>query len=85
MIKIEGMNLFIQPNSIVSDIFTVVGEVHNIGDTSLTFVRPVDVSELNNYSWGRYDTENNYNGKVGYVKDVLLDRELAKLNVLIYP
>lgn len=30
----------------------------------------VDVSELNNYSWGRYDTENNYNGKVGYVKDV---------------
>lgn len=39
-VKIQGMNSFIQHNSIVNDIFTVVGEVHNIGDTSLTFVRP---------------------------------------------
>ncbi|MGC1135859.1 MAG: hypothetical protein WA941_23745 [Nitrososphaeraceae archaeon] len=39
-VKIQGMNSFIQPNSIVNNIFTVVGEVHNIGNTSLTFVRP---------------------------------------------
>jgi transcription initiation factor TFIID TATA-box-binding protein len=30
---------------------------------------PVDATRFNQYSWGRYDLENNYNGKVGYVKD----------------
>lgn len=31
--------------------------------------QPVNIRQLNNYSWGRFDTINNYNGKVGYVKD----------------
>lgn len=31
--------------------------------------QPVDITRFNNHSWGRYDVENNYNGKVGYVKD----------------
>jgi len=38
--EIESMNSFIQPNSIVGDIFTVVGEVHNNGPRSITFVSP---------------------------------------------
>lgn len=29
----------------------------------------VDASKFNNYSWGRFDVEFNYNGKVGYVKE----------------
>ena len=29
----------------------------------------VEITRLNEYAWGRYDIENNYNGKVGYAKD----------------
>lgn len=29
----------------------------------------VDAIRFNQFSWGRYDLKNNYNGKVGYVKD----------------
>jgi TATA-box binding protein (TBP) (component of TFIID and TFIIIB) len=28
----------------------------------------VEITKFNDFSWGRYDIENNYNGKVGYVK-----------------
>lgn len=31
--------------------------------------QPVKIQRLNDYRWGRFDTEDNYNGKVGYVKD----------------
>ncbi len=29
----------------------------------------ININSFNNYTWGRYDVENNYNGQVGYVKD----------------
>jgi transcription initiation factor TFIID TATA-box-binding protein len=29
----------------------------------------VNIESLNNYFWGRFDIENNYNGQVGYLKD----------------
>jgi hypothetical protein len=38
--RIEGTNSFIQPNSFVGDIFTVVGEVYNDSPRTLTFVSP---------------------------------------------
>lgn len=31
--------------------------------------QPVNIARLNDFLWGRYDVENNYNGRVGYVKD----------------
>jgi transcription initiation factor TFIID TATA-box-binding protein len=31
--------------------------------------QPVDAIRFNQFSWGRYDLEGSYNGKVGYVKD----------------
>jgi hypothetical protein len=29
----------------------------------------IEITRFNDYKWGRYDLEDNYNGKVGYVKD----------------
>jgi transcription initiation factor TFIID TATA-box-binding protein len=31
--------------------------------------QPINITRFNDYAWGRYDIENNYNGRVGYVKD----------------
>jgi len=33
----------------------------------------VEIARLNGYSWGRFDVVDNYNGKVGYVKDKSMD------------
>jgi len=33
----------------------------------------VQITKLNDYDWGRYDIVNNYNGRVGYVKDNEMD------------
>lgn len=33
----------------------------------------VDIYSFNSYNWGRFDHENNYNGRVGYVKDFNMD------------
>ncbi len=31
--------------------------------------QPVQIQKFNDFSWGRFDLKNNYNGRVGYVKD----------------
>jgi transcription initiation factor TFIID TATA-box-binding protein len=33
----------------------------------------VEITRLNDYNWGRFDIVNNYNGRVGYVKDKSMD------------
>jgi transcription initiation factor TFIID TATA-box-binding protein len=33
----------------------------------------VEIARLNDYPWGRFDVVNNYNGRVGYVKDESMD------------
>lgn len=33
----------------------------------------VEISKFNSYDWGRYDLVNNYNGRVGYVKDKFME------------
>lgn len=37
--------------------------------TTADLKRPVQIQRFNDFSWGRFDLENNYNGRVGYVKD----------------
>lgn len=37
--------------------------------TTADLLQTVDIQLFNDFLWGRFDIENNYNGKVGYVKD----------------
>ena len=37
--------------------------------TTADLKQKVKIENLNEYNWGRYDLVDNYNGKVGYVKD----------------
>lgn len=41
--------------------------------TTADLKQSVEITRLNDYDWGRYDVFNNYNGRVGYVKDVDMD------------
>lgn len=43
-------------------------QIQNIISTA-DLKQRVKIRRLNDFGWGRFDTENNYNGKVGYVKD----------------
>ena len=29
----------------------------------------IDITKFNEFHWGRYDIEDNYNGRVAYIKD----------------
>lgn len=40
--------------------------------TTADLRQAVNITRLNDFLWGRYDIENNYNGRVGYVKDNLM-------------
>jgi transcription initiation factor TFIID TATA-box-binding protein len=31
--------------------------------------QPIDITKFNEFPWGRYDIEDNYNGRVAYIKD----------------
>ena len=43
-------------------------QIHNIISTA-DVKQAVDIVKFNDYSWGRYDIENNYNGRASYIKD----------------
>ena len=43
-------------------------KIHNIISTA-DLGQKVEITKFNQFAWGRYDVENNYNGRVGYVKD----------------
>ena len=38
--------------------------------TTADLQQPIDIIKFNEFPWGRYDIENNYNGRVAYIKDV---------------
>ncbi len=46
-------------------------KIANVVSTS-DLKQKIDIYSFNNYSWGRFDIENNYNGRVGYVKDSVM-------------
>jgi transcription initiation factor TFIID TATA-box-binding protein len=37
--------------------------------TTADLRQTIDIIRFNDFSWGRYDYEDNYNGKVGYIKN----------------
>lgn len=37
--------------------------------TTADLLQRVTIQDFNEHSWGRFDVENNYNGRVGYIKD----------------
>ncbi len=36
--------------------------------TTADLQQPIDITKFNEFPWGRYDIENNYNGRVAYIK-----------------
>lgn len=46
-------------------------QIQNIISTA-DLKQPIDITKFNDYGWGRYDVQNNYNGRVGYVKDTTM-------------
>lgn len=48
--------------------------------TTANLDQHIEITKFNHYEWGRYDLEDNYNGKVGYVKD---DRMQGRVTVFL--